>query len=176
MSTAPDLEAPVIGDPLIDLFVWGRPARQGSNKFLGAGRVSPDDAMLYYWRERVATAVRRQWGRRPQLPDKTAVVVSAVFHVPRPATAARYRLWPVTDRDVDKYLRACLDALAPTSTSHPGAGVIANDSRVVAASATKVYADAEPGMHVRLWALPPGFEKERWVPAFEPRFVPVDVT
>jgi Holliday junction resolvase RusA-like endonuclease len=167
-------DPPVFGDPLIDLFVYGRPARQGSNAFLGKGRVRPDDDTLYFWRDRVATAVVKHWGRRPSLPASVAVVVAVTFYVPKPASYASYKLYPITDRDVDKFLRACLDALAPTSDSHPGAGIISNDNRVIAAVATKLYApdETEAGMHLRLWQVPTEYERQRWVPAFEPSFIP----
>lgn len=164
--------APIFGPPIVDTFIYGRPARQGSNAFLGRGRVRPDDDMLYWWRDRVATVVSKQWGSRPPLPDKTAVVVAVTFYVPRPASVAGYRLYPVTDRDVDKFLRACLDALAHTSNSHPGAGIISNDNRVISAAATKIYAacEDEAGMSLRVWAVPGEYERELWVPTFEPSF------
>lgn len=165
--------APTFGPPIVDTFVYGKPARQGSNKFLGRGRVKPDDEMLYWWRDRVATAVTKHRRGKPPVPAGIAVVVSAIFHLPKPASYPLYKLYPIKDRDLDKLVRALLDALASTSDSHPGAGIIADDNRVIALSAVKLYAPAESeaGVHLQMWEVPPGCEKARWVPTFQPSFI-----
>lgn len=174
MATAEiDSEPPEFGPPILDAFVRGKPARQGSNAFLGKGRVAPDDPELYVWRERVATVLRRTWKGRPQLPDSAAVVARVTFFLLKPATTAAYKVYPIKDKDLDKYLRAALDSVADTSDDHPGAGIIHNDNRVICAAALKVYANPSEseGMRIELWQIPAEYERERWVPYCDLRYI-----
>lgn len=68
------------------------------------------------------------------------------FYMPRPKSASK-RTHCAVKPDIDKLCRGALDPLIGS--------VITEDSRIVALTAKKVYADAEnpPGVWIRLWSV-----------------------
>lgn len=125
--------------------VEGTPVAQGSLKRSGAkaGRrlYHANQKTLAPWRERIADAARAQRGDAPLIDESTEV--SATFLVPRPRNHyhvdGRLRDAPIFAAkrpDLDKYVRALLDALTGS--------LIADDSRVVRLRASKEYATDEP--------------------------------
>lgn len=149
--------------PDLEVVAFGRPAPQGSKKYAGhrtskvTGRSTAvlleQSKRVKPWRQQVADAVQRVMG-----PDWVALDgplrVEVVFTVSKPASAPKgRRTWPCTrdSGDLDKLLRSTFDALAGD------AGALADDSRVVEVSASKVFpgeadgALASPGAVIRVW-------------------------
>lgn len=128
---------------VVRFFVAGTPIPQGSKKAYVVGRraviVDDNDAVLKPWRAEIKAAAIEAWGGRPPMRDEP-LVVTADFGIPRPKTVRRPR--PHVKPDVDKYLRAVMDALTD-------AGVWGDDGQVVKAVPEKQYA-AEPGVLVRV--------------------------
>jgi Holliday junction resolvase RusA-like endonuclease len=129
--------------------VIGRPAPQGSKRYVGNGVMVESSKGLRPWREAiraaaVAAAERHAW---PLAVDQP-FAITAVFTLARPAghyRSGRYAdllrdnapAHPATRPDLDKLIRSTLDALAD-------AAVISDDARVVHLDATKAY----PGGHL----------------------------
>ena len=134
-------------------FVPGEPITEGSTRAFASGqRVvvthdrGPEPAA---WRIKVAHAAEAAaeaayWEPRYDGP----VEVWAEFRLPRPKSAPKSRKHAQTKPDLDKLQRAIGDALAP----YKRPGVLRDDSRIVAWSAVKRYADdAHPvGVMVRV--------------------------
>ena len=121
--------------------VYGTPAAKGSMKCVGRGGrhtlVPANRERLAPWMKILGVAARRL-AEAAGGPLDGPVGVEAVFVVDRPksVTYAR-RPWPTArDLDVDKGLRAVLDAFQPL--------VFGDDSQVVEALAAKYYPDS-PG-------------------------------
>lgn len=78
-------------------------------------------------------------------PVDAPVVVEAVFYMPRPKRP-RWAL-PATKPDTDKLQRAVGDGLER-------AGVLKNDSRIVAWASRKAYADTQHplGARIKVWS------------------------
>ncbi len=123
---------------VLRVFVAGVPVPQGS-KIIARGRlINDNDRELKAWRKTIRTAVEvLHHGER--LED-VAVVVDADFRFQRPASVRRPL--PAVRPDVDKLLRAVLDALTE-------ARVFKDDGQVVTATASKVYAQ-RPGVLIRV--------------------------
>jgi crossover junction endodeoxyribonuclease RusA len=103
-------------EALLDIFVEGAPATQGSKRgFVRGGRVvlvDDNSAALHSWREAIADDARAAWRRRPRLTGPVALTLT--FSLLRPASAPkRRRTWPTAARsgDLDKLARAVFDAL-----------------------------------------------------------------
>lgn len=119
--------------------VPGVPIPQGSMRAVvardGTPRVFGDNPQTRPWRELVAWAARQVW---VGAPTPAAVEVRIGFVMPRPKSARRKR--PTVKPDLDKLVRACLDALT---------GVVwVDDAQVVSVMASKRYVNAaepEPG-------------------------------
>lgn len=115
---------------------YGRPAAQGSKRYLGNGRFVEASKYLKPWRETLATAI---WAAQETHKAATGdyarftepVVVEAVFLMAKPKSVAR--LWPGISPDLDKLQRALGDSLE-TDT-----GLLESDSLIVKWSATKIY-------------------------------------
>jgi Holliday junction resolvase RusA-like endonuclease len=128
---------------MIDFFVPGRPYPQGSMRAISIGgraRVFHSSSKrLLSWRDAVADYARLELGKRVTLDEPVTVVVE--FFLPKPSSVSR--LLPSVKPDLDKLLRAILDALEQS-------GVIVNDSRVTTLSGKKRYAkpDQETGAHI----------------------------
>jgi crossover junction endodeoxyribonuclease RusA len=144
----------------IEFYVNGIPAPQGSktayiNKHTGrANVVDQNGATLKPWREDVRAAALKHGGR---IAPGEALTAQIMFYLPRPKSHFRTGRnagllrdaapdVPRTKPDLDKLVRAVLDALT-------SAGTYADDANVVLVSAGKFYADARPpGAEVRLEA------------------------
>lgn len=136
---------------MLTVHVAGTPVPQGSkrafvNQHTGRANVVDDNkAKLRTWRDDVRAAVydvmyRTHWTR---IERPSGVSLGIRFHVDRPAghygTGRNARVVkpsapanPTTKPDLDKLVRAILDALT-------SAGVYADDSQVVAIATWKVY-------------------------------------
>lgn len=134
-------------------FVPGEPITEGSTRAFASGQrvvVTHDRGPeLAAWRIKVAHAAEAAaeaayWEPRYDGP----VEVWAEFRLPRPKSAPKSRKHAQTKPDLDKLQRAIGDALAP----YKRPGVLRDDSRIVAWSAVKRYADdAHPvGVMVRV--------------------------
>jgi crossover junction endodeoxyribonuclease RusA len=130
-----------------DLTFWveGTPVPQGSmiGYIVGKKRVNivhSNAVTLKPWRDRVTGAARAVAAERTFVG---AVAVSLNFYVPRGSTVTR--LLPFKRPDVDKYIRAILDALTK-------AGVYEDDGQVVDVHASKRYADDKPGVRIKVSA------------------------
>lgn len=134
-------------------FVPGEPITEGSTRAFTSGQrvvVTHDRGPeLDQWRLRVSRAAEdaaeaAYWEPRYDGP----VEVWAEFRLPRPKSAPKSRKHAQTKPDLDKLARAIGDALAP----YKRPGVLRDDSRIVAWSAVKRYADdAHPaGVMVRV--------------------------
>lgn len=130
-----------------------RPAPQGSKRSIGRGRMIEQSNRVKPWRDAVETAARAAHAARPPLDGP--LIVEATFTVAKPASAPKRRAtWPTTRHsgDLDKLLRSTFDALTD-------AGAIADDSRVIKITASKVHpsegplALADPGAVIRIWRL-----------------------
>jgi Holliday junction resolvase RusA-like endonuclease len=139
-------------DEVLRLFVEGTPIPQGSKTAYVVGKraviVDANKDALKPWRDRIRAAAEVHF-RGPRLED-VAVVVIAEFRMPRPKSVKR--IYPHVKPDVDKLLRAVLDALTD-------AGVWKDDGQVVSATPSKVYSD-RPGVLVRVGRHTPNREKE----------------
>lgn len=132
------------------LRVYGEPTPKGSMKCIGrrgkvAHKLVEDDTSggRARWRDTL-TAAARVLTTRITEPLDEHVTIGALFVLPRPA-AARRRAFPNRRNtgDLDKLTRQLLDALTD-------AGVLNDDSRVVALQVAKVYEnpDRRPGVTV----------------------------
>lgn len=117
--------------------VLGTPAPQGSLRaFMPKGGrfpvVTSDNLRTRPWKQAVTVEARAAWGENtPAITDP--VTVSVLFYLPRPKTATRRILEPAKKPDLDKLVRAILDAFTD-------AGVWVDDSQVVAVTARKAFA------------------------------------
>lgn len=148
--------------PLV-FYVPGRPRPQGSKTpgLTKDGRTFMREsgaAQLRPWRKAIrqaaADAVILQFGRGSSAPAFGSDPVSLVltFGMRWPASHHGRRTWPTARPDVDKLVRAALDAITGP--------VVADDSQVVSLTARKVWAERDvdwpEGLHV--WCnLVPGF-------------------
>jgi crossover junction endodeoxyribonuclease RusA len=132
---------------VLDLFVAGIPAPQGSKRHVGDGVMIESCERLGDWRSvmawSAANAYRDDTGRR--LPPLTgAVVLVAEFVMPRIKSLPKRKPTPPHTKrpDVDKLLRSVGDAMK--------AVVWADDSQLVEITGTKRYAepDEQPGAHL----------------------------
>lgn len=128
--------------------MYGTPAPQGSKRHVGGGRMVESSKLVKPWREAVVHAVieaRRAIGHTTILD---AVTVLATFYVKRPKshfrTGANSHLlrdgapaYPQTKPDLDKVVRATLDALTTAEAYR-------DDAQVVRLNVTKAYADDRP--------------------------------
>lgn len=106
-------------------------ARQGKVVMVEGRRPEAREAFKS-WREAVATE-GRAWQREhgQELLDEP-LGLTAVFYLPKPSSAPKWKLWARGRPDVDKLARAVLDALT---------GVLwVDDSRVVSLHVQKPYA------------------------------------
>ena len=113
--------------------VLGTPEPQGSARaFVEKGRavVTSANPKMKRWRDRIATEAQ---AAGVEFIEQGPVVVRAEFRMPRPKSAPKRAVVPVTRPDVDKLGRACLDALTGICYR--------DDSQVVTLSLTKVYAE-----------------------------------
>lgn len=124
---------------MIEFFVPGAPAPQGSKKHVGRGILIESSKAVGPWRERVALAAHAHTERLLTGP----VGVRLHFVLPRPKSARKGVEITIKRPDVDKLARACLDALTDV--------VIHDDAQVVDLHATKRLALTDlPGVHIEI--------------------------
>ena len=129
------------------VFVPGKPAPQGSKRALGPGVMIESSKYVKPWRADIREAVRTEWERYgPGGVVDEPLTVELMFRMPRPASTPKsYTPYAIKRPDVDKLVRAVLDAIS-------SAGVWADDSRVVELYASKCLAEADepPGVSIRV--------------------------
>ena len=115
--------------------VLGRPAPQGSKRYVGKGRMVESSAGVEPWREAVAMQVAgvMRHERFEGFGVHVPVTVSILFHLRRPVSLPRKITRHVRKPDLDKLVRATLDAMVT-------ARLIADDGQVWEIRARKVYA------------------------------------
>jgi crossover junction endodeoxyribonuclease RusA len=126
----------------VSVFVPGRPAPQGSKRHVGNGVMVESSKALAPWRTTVAWHLA-QAHRSAPLDGPLFVVLE--FVMPRPAACPKRSTPAAVKRpDLDKLIRACLDA---------GSSVVwRDDSQIVRIDAKKRIAlpDEQPGAWVRV--------------------------
>jgi crossover junction endodeoxyribonuclease RusA len=147
----------------VSFTVAGLPAPQGSKKAIPnrhTGRMivlEQSGAKLKDWRDAVnAAAWQAVYANPPAAREvfRGPVGVSLAFTLPRPASAPRGRSWPCVRPDLDKLVRAVLDAITGP--------VLADDGQVIWLHATKGYpggwvlGPADPGVFVEVHQLDRG--------------------
>ncbi len=133
-----------------DVFVRGLPAPQGSKRaFVVKGRpvMVEDNKHSRPWRQLVRECVALEFQKMMTKPFSGPVELVLIFLMPRPPSIPKSRQWPAVRPDLDKLVRAVLDALQ-------GAAVIYQDAQVIKLVAEKRYAppDTAPGMHLHIEA------------------------
>lgn len=123
--------------------VTGTPVPQGSTRaFVVNGRAVTTSASgqnLKHWRQSIAQAA--QDARNGEFADKgVPVAIRLTFELQRPKSTPKRITRPTTKPDLDKLIRASLDALTGV--------VFADDSQVVQIETVKVYAEGAPGVSV----------------------------
>jgi crossover junction endodeoxyribonuclease RusA len=121
----------------LTIYVFGRPAPQGSKQLGGAGQLLEQSAYLPAWRQAVKVAAYKAYQaadiRHTSLPLFAAgtpvVVESCVFYVTDEQCRADGTDLPLGTPDIDKLLRATLDALG--GQQRGSARLFADDSQVV---------------------------------------------
>lgn len=140
--------------------VLGTPAPQGSKKHVGRGIMVESSKLVRPWRDTIAWTAREALAGKPPLTGP--VNLNVTFLLPRPK--AHYRTgakahelkpsaptWSPKKPDLDKLLRALLDALTT-------AQVWGDDSQVATVHARKAYAtdSRPPGCDITVEPLPEG--------------------
>lgn len=139
--------------PALQFRVAGIPVAQGSmSAFVTrGGRAIVTDqkgGKLKPWREAVRSTAVDAAGPSWQ-PLDCPVRVDLWFAMPKPTSAPKTRrTWPMRKPDLDKLIRAGLDAIVQ-------AGIVRDDARVVELRAVKDWpehvAQMSPGVIVRVW-------------------------
>lgn len=141
------VQRPAVEDPpLLDVFVPGRPAPQGSKRYLGRaggkGITVESSKAVAPWRADIRDRLLAE--HAGDGPIDGALAVCLVFVMPRPASTPKRSTPAAVKRpDLDKLARAVLDAIG-------SAGVWRDDSQVVHLRASKRLAepDEAPGCHI----------------------------
>jgi crossover junction endodeoxyribonuclease RusA len=124
--------------PYLEIVVEGSPVPQGSFRHIGNGRIIAANPKLNAWRQTIAD----------QVSEKTSVRlidgfcrVDLVFTLPRPKSVPKSRrARPTTKPDLDKLVRAALDAISLPKYVQ----LLTDDSLVTDLHAAKRYADHRP--------------------------------
>jgi Holliday junction resolvase RusA-like endonuclease len=117
--------------------VEGNPVTQGSMKVINGKVLHSRGEALILWRTMVALAARRAGA----FPVPNPVEMTIEFRLPRPKTVKRDL--PYVAPDLDKLIRAVLDALTGIA--------YVDDGQVVSINSSKVY--GEPGVSVSVVSL-----------------------
>lgn len=129
----------------LDFFVDGKPAPQGSKRYVGGGRMIESSKALPGWRAHIADIATRYADKaHPWLPIiNRPVAVELWFILPRPIRL-KGSVPHLKRPDVDKLARAVLDAITGV--------ILADDSLVTELLARKRHADPDetPGVHIRI--------------------------
>lgn len=105
----------------------GVPIQQGSMKVINGRVLHSQGSALAVWRSTVALAARLAGAK----PAEGAIGIEIEFQIRRPKTVKRES--PTVAPDLDKYIRAILDALTGVAYG--------DDSQVTEIKAKKVYSD-----------------------------------
>jgi crossover junction endodeoxyribonuclease RusA len=127
---------------LLEVFVPGQAAPQGSKRHVGGGVMIESSKLVKPWRTQVAWTVAQVWR---DAPLQGPVRVELEFVMPRPAATPKRRTPPAIKKpDVDKLTRAIFDALSKV--------VWRDDSVVTDVHATKRLAELteQPGCRIRV--------------------------
>lgn len=146
VSTA-EIPVVVVPMPVLDIFVPGRPAPQGSKRHVGGGRMVEMSRHAPTWREDVRAGCMAVWGSSPPLDGP--LVLEVEFVRARPASAPKRRTPPAsTMPDLSKLVRSTEDAIT-------SAGVWVDDARVVRCVSSKRCAEIgeAPGARIRIYRL-----------------------
>ena len=134
----------------LTITVFGRPAPQGSKRYIGGsakqgGRFIEASKYLPAWRKAITTAAIAEIENRSWAKSIEPIEIEVIFYLERPATVSvAKRPWPIKPPDLDKLLRGVLDGMTD-------AGVWDDDGQVVKITAWKVYADTrEPGAFIKI--------------------------
>lgn len=120
-----------MNDRPLTVTVYGSPVPQGSKRYVGNGRMIEASKHLPMWRNTIVDMCR--WQMEQRMPLEGPVALRAHFTVAKPMSAPkRRRTWPSKKPDIDKLLRAVMDAIT-------AAGVWRDDAQVIDARATKSY-------------------------------------
>ena len=129
--------------------VYGRPAPQGSKRYVGGnraqgGRFIEASKYLPAWRKAVTSTAVAIMEDEGWATCTDPVTLEVIFYLERPATIPQSkRPWPIKPPDLDKLVRS-LDSLTD-------AGVWDDDGQMVHVIAWKCYADTrEPGATVKV--------------------------
>lgn len=126
---------------MIQFFVHGEPAAQGSKRHVGNGRMIEMSKKLPKWRASVKEAAATAHQGNP--PIDAPVRVTARFFMPKPKRPMFPM--PAVAPDLDKLCRAVGDALEQS-------GLLKNDSRIISWDASKSFAEhgAPMGVHITI--------------------------
>jgi Holliday junction resolvase RusA-like endonuclease len=122
---------------VISFDVEGHPVTQGSMKIINGRVLHSRGEALILWRTMVALAARRAGA----FPVPNPVEMTIEFRLARPKTVKRNL--PYVAPDLDKLIRAVLDALTGIA--------YVDDGQVVSITSSKVY--GEPGVSVSVVSL-----------------------
>lgn len=124
--------------PWLQVTVEGSPVPQGSFRHVGNGRIISANPKLNSWRQTIADQVSQQ---TPVRLIEGACVVRLVFTLPRPKSVPiKRRATPTTKPDLDKLVRATLDAISLERYVQ----ILTDDSIVTDLHAAKRYDDHTP--------------------------------
>ena len=124
--------------PYFEVSVEGTPVPQGSFRHIGNGRIISANPKLNAWRQTIADQVTEKTAVR--LIDESCSV-QLVFTLPRPKSVSKSRRErPTTKPDLDKLVRATLDAISLPKYVQ----LLTDDSIVTDLHAAKRYADHTP--------------------------------
>ena len=124
--------------PWLEVTVEGSPVPQGSFRHVGNGRIISANPKLNSWRQTIADQASSQ---TPVRLIEGSCRVELVFTLPRPKSVPiKRRTRPTTKPDLDKLVRATLDAISLERYVQ----ILTDDSIVTDLHAAKRYADHTP--------------------------------
>jgi Holliday junction resolvase RusA-like endonuclease len=112
---------------VIEFEVSGQPVPQGSMKVINGHIIHTRGSALAAWRSAIALEARRAGA----FPTRAPIVIHMTFYMVKPRTVKR--LEPSVPPDLDKLIRAVLDALTATAYT--------DDGQVVEIHAKKTYGE-----------------------------------
>ena len=120
---------------MIEFRVDGQPVPQGSMKVINGHVIHTRGSALASWRSAIALAARKAGA----FPSRDPITITMTFIIARPKTVKR--LEPTVPPDLDKFVRAVLDALTAIAYT--------DDSQVVELYAKKMYG-LTPGVKIQI--------------------------
>lgn len=120
---------------MIEFRVDGQPVPQGSMKVINGHVIHTRGSALASWRSSIALAARKAGA----FPSREPITITMTFIFSRPRTVKR--LEPTVPPDLDKLVRAVLDALTAIA--------YVDDSQVVELYAKKMYG-LTPGVKIQV--------------------------